>query len=78
VQLPGQLEHRQTLAHKLLRDAEPLGHPLAGQAAVDQALERLGLLQDGQVDARHVRDQRDVEGLGGLVGLADDDGDLDD
>jgi len=48
------------------------------QAAVDQPLEGVGLLERGQVDALHVGHQRDVERLGLLVGVTDDHRHLDD
>jgi hypothetical protein len=67
VQLLGEFEDLQPVADELLRDPERVGHPFAGQAAVDQAGEGLRLLERGQVDARHVRDQRDVERRGGLA-----------
>lgn len=67
MQLLGEFEDLQPVADELLRDPERVGHPFAGQAAVDQAGEGLRLLERGQVDARHVRDQRDVERRGGLA-----------
>jgi hypothetical protein len=55
VQVLGQVEDREAVAHELLRHADALGDSFARQAAVDQAGEGLGLLERGQVDARHVR-----------------------
>jgi hypothetical protein len=73
VQFLGQLENLEPLGDPLLRDAEPLGHALAGKPLlVHQPPVGPGLLDDIEPDALDVLDDRQLEPGRAAIGRAHD------